>query len=385
MLRLYNDFQFDPEISRAGIGMYFGSSGPGKNWPTGELGDWKEYKKRITKEFKKGEKRILISTIAFGMGIDIPNIRYVVHYGISNSLEAWYQEAGRAGRNRLPSYVASVFSEEDLEGSNHLLVGEEKELRKRHSNLSNQWSDDVKVNLSFHWLSWKGILDELYLVKRLLNEIGQDNLDRKFRGNFEFKTSNTWQVGETSIPVEQLIYRLHIVGLVEDWQKNYGVKESTYFLTLKDRDTFLKFEQFRHWLKRRSPRDQNAIVETLVQLNNSEIKQKYFDEFSSLVELNLNIDLDQEFSEIYSDLDSFSSLLLSSVNIALHEIYTSVESARRRKVREIIEFSRNKVSNSEIHNGFEQYFTDGPAADLFRQLYDSQILKSHPGWSLMNL
>lgn len=378
MLRLYNDFQFDPEISRAGIGMYFGSSGPGKNWPTGELGDWKEYKKRITKEFKKGEKRILISTIAFGMGIDIPNIRYVVHYGISNSLEAWYQEAGRAGRNRLPSYVASVFSEEDLEGSNHLLVGEEKELRKRHSNLSNQWSDDVKVNLSFHWLSWKGILDELYLVKRLLNEIGQDNLDRKFRGNYEFKTSNTWQVGETSIPVEQLIYRLHIVGLVEDWQKNYGVRESTYFLTLKDRDTFLKFEQFRHWLKRRSPRDQNAIVETLVQLNNSEIKQQYFDEFSSLVKLNLNIDLDQEYSEIYSDLDNFSSLLLSSVNIALHEIYTSVESARRRKVREIVEFSRNKVSNTEIHNGFEQYFTDGPAADLFRQLYDSQIYEITP-------
>ena len=84
--------------------------------------------------------------------------------------------------------------------------------------------------------------------------------------------------------------------------------------------------------------------------------------------LNLNIDLDQEYSEIYSDLDNFSSLLLSSVNIALHEIYTSVESARRRKVREIVEFSRNKVSNTEIHNGFEQYFTDGPAADLFRQL-----------------
>ena len=65
--------------------MYFGSSGPGKNWPS-ELGDWKVYKKYVTKQFKKGEIRLLISTIAFGMGIDIPNIRYVVHYGISSSL-----------------------------------------------------------------------------------------------------------------------------------------------------------------------------------------------------------------------------------------------------------------------------------------------------------
>jgi len=377
MLRLYNDFQYDPEISRAGIGMYFGSNGPGRNWPS-ELGDWKVYKKYVTKQFKKGEIRLLISTIAFGMGIDIPNIRYVIHYGISSSLEAWYQEAGRAGRNRLPAYVASVFSEEDLDSSNYLLVGDEKNLRDRHDNLPNKWSDDVKVNLSFHWLSWKGIADELNLVKKLLREIGEENLERKFRGNFEFKSANEWEYKDTSIPVEQLIYRLHIVGLVEDWQKNYGVRESTYFLNLKDKKTFLEFEQFRHWLKRRSPRDQNSIIQTLKQLNSSNSQNEFFDEFSSTVKESLNIELDEDYRDLYSGLDEFTSLLLASVNIALFEIYTSVESARRRKIREIVEFSRNKVSNSDIHDGFEQYFTDGPAADLFRQLYDKQITEIGP-------
>ena len=377
MLRLYNDFQLDPEISRAGIGMYFGSSGPGKNWPS-ELGDWKVYKKNVTKQFKKGEIRLLISTIAFGMGIDIPNIRYVIHYGISSSLEAWYQEAGRAGRNRLPAFVTSVFSEEDVDGSNYLLVGDEKTLRDRHNNLRNKWADDVKVNLSFHWGSWKGIADELQLIKKLLKEIGEENLQRKFRGNFEFKSANEWVYKGTSIPVEQLIYRLHIVGLVEDWQKNYGVRESTYFLNLKDKKTFLEFEQFSHWLKRRSPRDQNSIIQTLKQLNSLNSQNKFFDDFSSTVKENLNIELDEGYKDLYSDLDEFTSLLLASINIALYEIYTSVESARRRKIREIIDFSRNKLSNSEIHNGFEQYFTDGPAADLFRQLYDKQITEIKP-------
>ncbi len=40
------------------------------------------------------------------------------------------REAGRAGRNRLPAYVASVFSEEDIDSSNYLLVGDEKNLRE---------------------------------------------------------------------------------------------------------------------------------------------------------------------------------------------------------------------------------------------------------------
>ena len=90
----------------------------------------------------------------------------------------------KSGRNRLPAYVASVFSEEDIDSSNYLLVGDEKNLRDRHDNLPNKWSDDVKVNLSFHWSSWKGIADELNLVKKLLREIGEENLERKFREMF---------------------------------------------------------------------------------------------------------------------------------------------------------------------------------------------------------
>ena len=43
--KLWKLLNADPDISSAGIGMYFGSNGPGKTWPSG-LGDWREYKKR---------------------------------------------------------------------------------------------------------------------------------------------------------------------------------------------------------------------------------------------------------------------------------------------------------------------------------------------------
>jgi ATP-dependent DNA helicase RecQ len=80
-------------------------------------------REEMQQRFMAGELRVVIATNAFGLGIDKPDIRLVAHWNFPGSLEAWYQEAGRAGRDGLPAKATLLYRLEDKRIQSYFLGG----------------------------------------------------------------------------------------------------------------------------------------------------------------------------------------------------------------------------------------------------------------------
>ncbi len=187
----------------------------------GDGSQWNSHKRQIQKAFKKNQVQELVATKSFGMGIDKPNIRYTIHYTVPQSVEAFYQEAGRAGRNGIPQYALCSILYSDNNWDSAVEVLNEPDHRVALARLDTiSWNDrgDLLTQLWLLFNSYSGRSEE----KKLTFNLWKDNLAPIIAGMRDNAT-HTKEIlfHNDKEHKERAIFRLMLLGVVQDYTINW--------------------------------------------------------------------------------------------------------------------------------------------------------------------
>lgn len=234
--------------------------------------EWNREKRRIQNDFKNNEFPVLVSTKAFGMGIDKPNIRYTIHYGIPASLEAFYQEAGRAGRDRNNSYCIIIFSNNSPENADKYLDINRSAQDLRNLRQQNQWPQfgqegDIHRMLFFHMRAFQGVDIEIRNLHKLLTDSIYPDYNDLHQGATCQKNI------QRDDNLDKLIYRLSILGIVSDYTIDWNANQ--YSVTLKRLSDEEYLNNVKNYLGRyKTPNDVRQAENQIINANGTNMLER---------------------------------------------------------------------------------------------------------------
>jgi len=178
-----------------------------------------DIRKDVQERFVRDDVSIVVATVAFGMGIDKPNVRFVVHYDLPRHLEGYYQETGRAGRDGLPAEALLLFGLQDLATARYQLE---------------QSANDRQRRIELHKLNaMAGFAESLTCRRRVLLGYLGESLDTDC-GNCDIclDPPERFDATEAARKVLSCVYRLG---------QSFGIKQVVDVLRGADNERIRKF------------------------------------------------------------------------------------------------------------------------------------------------
>ena len=188
----------------------------------------------IQKRFSNNEIPLIVATKAFGMGIDKPNIRYVIHYGIPGSLDSLYQEAGRAGRDKKTAKCTILFTKDNLDEAERKILFGLDSTREQIRSVPVPLKCDLSTSLFFFMENNRGIHFDFEVMKLIIENYiipENDTISAASHSSFFYD----WEIAEKGLPnnendrerinksikpfsrLQKGVYRLALLGLISDW------------------------------------------------------------------------------------------------------------------------------------------------------------------------
>jgi len=290
---------------------------------------YRYHKQRVTKEFKRNKIPLLVCTKAFGMGIDKPNIRYTIHFGLPPSIESFYQEAGRAGRDRKTAYCCVIVSNDEPERSAKLLNPNTKveEIDEIVRTIPWEENDDITRVLYFHTNAFRGIAQEKQDVEEVLRHLG----DVSKKGTKTLTLPNF----ERNI-VEKALHRLLLIGVISDYTIDYSREEFTVKLSGANKEEILE--------------TYGKYVESYLYSR----RQTEIEKASRLLSL------------------SHNEFIIEMISLLLHFIYDVIERGRRRALHEMLLTCTDSPTDKAIRQRILRYMEATEYLEALEQVINDE-------------